>query len=136
MVTIFFGMPIRYVIDTKNELIRTTASGVLTDADLVQFKRALAADPLFHAGLREISDVRAVTDLSVTSDGVRELVKQDANQALRRNVHRLAIVTGHDLTFGTARMYQGLTSQNMPGVGVFKDYDQAVRWLGAEAAES
>jgi hypothetical protein len=123
-------MPISYRIDSERGLVITTASGVLTDDDILELKRRLAADPEFKMGMRELSDVRAVTDLQVSTEGVRRMAAMDESPSSARSSHKLAIVAGSDATFGMARMYQMFTESNQPHVAVFKDYDRARRWLG------
>ena len=123
-------MPISYRIDPERGLVVTTASGILTDDDIIELKRQLAADPDFKAGMRELSDVRAVTDLQVSTNGVRRMVAMDERPASTANRHKLAIVAGTDATFGMARMYQMFTESNQPHVAVFRDYDKARQWLG------
>lgn len=123
-------MPISYRIDPERRLVVTTASGILTDDDILELKRRLAADPEFKADMRELSDVRAVTDLQVSTDGVRRMVAMDESPSSAPDKHKLAIVAGSDATFGMARMYQMFTQSNLPHVAVFRDYDKARQWLG------
>lgn len=123
-------MPITYQIDHQYKLVRTHAVGVLTDEDLLGHKRKLAADPQFTAGMRELSDVREVTDLQITAEGVRSMVNTDASQASKLEDYRLAIVAGQEVVFGMARMYEILVEQHVPNVSVFRDYREAARWLG------
>jgi hypothetical protein len=59
-------MPITYRIDQEHDVVWTTATGVLTDADLLAHKSRLINDADFKPGLRELSDVRAVDRLEVT----------------------------------------------------------------------
>jgi hypothetical protein len=84
--------------------------------------------------MRELSDVRAVSDLRVTTQGVRKMVDHDAKQYPTLNKYRLAIVAGTGEVFGMARMYQMLTEHNLPHVAVFTDYDTAARWIAAESS--
>ena len=123
-------MPISYRIDPERNLVLTTATGILADNDVMDLKRRLVADPAFRPDMRQLSDVRGVTELRVTAGGVRGMVALDAGNASRLEGHRLAIVAGEDVVYGMARMYQSMTEQNLPGVGVFRDYDAAVAWLG------
>lgn len=123
-------MPITYRIDTARGLVLTTATGVLTDDELLEHKRALAADPAFAPGMRQLSDVRAVEQLAVTSEGVRLMVALDRDQADQLGDYRLAIVTGADVVFGTARMYQTMTDDQLNHVQIFRDMDDARAWLG------
>ena len=96
-------MPISYRIDPSRKLVLTTATGVLTDDDLIRHKQRLVADPAFQPGMRQLSDVRGVTDLQVTPLGVRLMVAADEGHAAALAGHRLAIVVSKDLAFGMAR---------------------------------
>ena len=129
------ALPISYRIDREQNVVRTTASGILTDEDVLSHKRALLNDPAFTVDLCELSDVRAVTDLRVTPAGVRAMVSLDAAQAVKLHAYRLAIVTEQEAVFGMARMYQTLTERNVSHVGVFKSYHEAATWLGINALD-
>jgi hypothetical protein len=128
-------MPITYRIDTDQGLILTAATGVLTDEELLKHKRALAADPDFSPGMRQLSDVRGVERLEVTPEGVRLMVALDRDQADQLGDWRLAIVTTADFVFGTARMYQSMTDEEQNRVQVFRDMAEARSWLGLPADE-
>ena len=125
-------MPISYTIDSTRQLVRTTATGILTDRDVLTHKKVLAADPRFRPGMRELSDVRGVTDLRVTSAGVHAMVAADAAHTVQSGAHQLAIVAGHDVVFGMARMYQTLTESTVSKVAVFRSQEDAIEWLGLD----
>ncbi|MFQ5875361.1 MAG: hypothetical protein ACE5JL_16395 [Dehalococcoidia bacterium] len=128
-------MPITYCIDSVLGLVRTTASGVLTDEELLEHKRALMRDRTFKPGMKELSDVRTVERLEVTPEGVRRLVAVDEAHASRLGDYKLAIVTDGDIVFGMARMYQSLTRENLQNVGVFREIEDAKAWLGLPSIE-
>jgi hypothetical protein len=125
-------MPISYRIDEPRGLILTTASGVLTDSDILQLKASLLADPRWKPGMRELSDVRMIDRLEVTAAGVAQMMLRDAADAAALASYRLAIVVAHDLAYGMARMYQMLTEQSVPNVRVFRDMEEAKSWLELE----
>jgi hypothetical protein len=125
-------MPISYRIDPQRNLVLTTASGALGDADILELKRALRSDPRVSANMRQLSDVRLVTDLRVTPAGVRQMVAADVDQGTPPPEYRLAIVTGQDVVFGMARMYQTLTDASRQHVGVFRSLEEAEAWLSAD----
>ena len=128
-------MPISYVIDPPRNLIRTTATGVLTDEEVLSHKGAMAADPACRPGMLELSDVRSVSQLMVTASGIQAMVAVDAEHGPALSGHRLAIVASKDVVFGMARMYQNMTGDNVSGVGVFRDIPAAAEWLGVEGIE-
>ena len=129
-------MPISYRIDQQRNLVRTAASGILTDEDVLGHKRALMADPEFRAGMRELSDVRAIDELRVTPAGVRSMVALDGASAGKLAAYRLAIVASENATFGMARMYQLMTEENVQHVGVFRNLTEAAAWLGVASVDA
>lgn len=122
-------MPISYRIDLEHYLILTTASGTLTDDDIVQHKARLVRDPDFKPGMKELSDIRGVDQLDVTPAGIMEMVNQDAKDSTTVGSHQLALVVSKEVAFGMARMYQSMTKPNIETVGVFRDIDEARVWL-------
>jgi hypothetical protein len=122
-------MPISYQIDEARGLVLTTASGVLTDGDILQLKASLVADPRWKPGMRELSDIRSIDGLAVTTEGVRQMVMRDERDATALASYRLAIVVSHQVVYGMARMYQTLTEHTVPNVRVFRDLPEAESWL-------
>lgn len=123
-------MPITYSIDNKRGVVLTTASGVLTDDELLNHKRQVTSDPNFKPGLVELSDIREITELTVTTEGIRGFVRQDAADAERLEDFKLAIVASEDVVFGMGRMYQTMTGGNFSNVRIFRHMDEAKEWLG------
>ena len=87
-------MPISYEIDSVRRLVLATATGVLTDEDVLQHKQRLAKDPDFRPGMRELSDVRAIERLidenfPLTPKGIIESLD------LRRPIYRKTSSYGH-----------------------------------------
>ena len=122
-------MPITFQIDVDQNLILTTASGTLTDEDVLGLKTQLVQHPDFRLGMGELSDIRNIDRLAVTPAGVRAMVQQDKDHQDHVASHKLALVISEDVAFGMARMYQMLTESTMENVGVFRDLDEAKAWL-------
>jgi hypothetical protein len=125
-------MPISYRIDPERNLVLTTASGILTDDDVLQHKAHLVQDPAFQPGMKELSDIRGIDRLEVTPAGVRAMVQQDERDGARVASHQLALVLSKDVAYGMARMYQTLAESKMGSVGVFRDAAEAIAWLQSE----
>jgi hypothetical protein len=122
-------MPISYRIDVERNLVLTTASGRLTDDDILQLKARLVRDPAFTPGMKELADIRNIDGLDVTPAGIQAMVQQDRNDSAHLASHKLAIVLSDDVAFGMARMYQTRTESSMGNVGVFRDIEEARTWL-------
>ena len=128
-------MPISYSIDRDLGVVFTTSTGRLTDDDILENKRKLTADPEYSSQLVELSDVRSVTELAVTPEGVARMVSKDAEDADKLDGYKLAIVVSKEVAFGLGRMYETMTQENMPGVGIFRDMNEAREWLGLPPEE-
>lgn len=121
-------MPISYTIDAARKIILTTAWGTLTDADLLEHKEKLNRDPAFTPQMRQLSDIRAIDRLEVTTTGVAAMVAHDSRHPQQRDGHRLAMVVPDDEVFGMARMYQMMGGSDRP-VRVFRNMTEAEEWL-------
>ena len=125
-------MPIEFTIDRELGVVFTTASGVLTDAELLEHKGKLMADPDFDASFVELSDVRSISELAVSPDGIRLFAARDETDAEHLRGYKLAIVVSSDVQFGMGRMYEMTTSQHFPNVRIFRDMKKAREWLSID----
>jgi hypothetical protein len=125
-------MPMTYTIDRAHNLVRTTGTGVLTDDHVMAHRKALTDDPEFSPQMRELSDIRQVTDFQVTPAGVRIMVASDVKMVATGGMHQLAIVADENVAYGMSRMYQTLGEPNIRTVGVFRSYEEATEWLGIQ----
>lgn len=123
-------MPITYEIDEPRAVVLTTATGILTDADILAHKSRLLHDPKFHAGMKELSDLRWIDRLDVTPEGIQAMLRHDAEHGTELHAHRMALVASEDVVYGMARMYQSQVERVVAGVGVFRDMNEAMAWLG------
>lgn len=122
-------MPIQYSIDEDLGVVFTTASGVLTEDELLAHKRKVMSDPKFKPGYVELSDVRFVEDLSISASALERFVVQDDLDAERLKNYRLAIVVSGALEFGMGAMYEVMSRANNRDVRIFRDVGLAKEWL-------
>ena len=90
----------------------------------------LLRDPASAEAIGQLSDLRLIERLAVTTAGVHAMVRHDEKNEQAR-ARRLAIVATEDVVFGMARMYQMLGGRENNGVGVFRGLDEALQWLKA-----
>lgn len=110
-------------------MVFTEATGVLTDGDILGHKSRLLADPAFDPSMPQISDIRGIERLDVTSAGVRAMVDHDTINAARRRGHRMALIVPQTAVFGMARMYELMGQGADDSVGVFRTAEEAYLWL-------
>jgi hypothetical protein len=123
-------MPITYEIDQGGGVIIVTATGELTDQELVDLHNRLASDPAVKPDLAALFDLRAATDAGVTPEGVRQLAELPF--LLSRDSRR-AVVVHSDLGFGMARMYGLRRDTGDQAFEVFRNLDEARRWIGLDS---
>ncbi len=120
-------MPADYTLDLERCVVLSVYTGRLTDDDVLQHQRRLSTDPQFHAGFHQIVDGRAITELAVTSAGVREIAQANLFSAQSRR----AMVAATAAQFGLARMFQLLRGRAPEQIEVFYDFDAAHAWVAA-----
>ena len=81
----------------------------------------------------ELLDLRSLERLDVTTEGIRQVAAHDADHMRSGLTHRLALVASEDAAFGMARMYQIQAEDHLLGLGVFRNPDDALIWLGVSS---
>ena len=113
-------------VDGAARVVIVTVIGVLGDAELQGLGDQLEKNPEVAPDFALLIDLRQADGKTVTSAGVRSLATRALvfSQASRR-----AVVVPSDLGFGMARMYEMLREGRGGGMRVFRDYDEARRWV-------
>ena len=119
-------MEVERMIDTAARVVTLTVSGELGDADLLSLGDQLAGAPQVEPDFSLLIDLRQAHGQSVSSPGVYRLVEQ---ALVLSPTSRRAVVVPSDLGFGMARMYEMLREGRGGGMRVFRDYDEARRWV-------
>jgi hypothetical protein len=119
-------MQVARKVDVVKRLVTLTVSGEVQDPDLVELAIGVENDPEVRPEFSLLVDLRDADGRSVTSAGVRELAKRPfaLTPASRR-----AIVVPTELGFGMARVYEALREAQGGAIRVFRDYEEAVRWV-------
>jgi hypothetical protein len=119
-------VPGSYLIDVANRLVVSRVWGVVAAETFIAHARGLAADSRFEPSFRQIADLREIARAELSAEDVRQIAEANPfGPGARR-----AVVVGADVIFGLARMYEQLADQSPDQFRVFRDYDEAVRWLG------
>ncbi len=123
-------MPISYRIDAERNLILAEGHGILSDDDIINFRKQSLEDPAFKPGMRELSDYRRAERHEHTTEGLQSFIEYEKTSLAKMGEdYRIAIVTSSDLHFGFSRMYIAGVSEMLPEVQVFRDIDEAEAWL-------
>jgi hypothetical protein len=119
-------MPESYEIDAARALVICRAWGELSNADLREHYRRLAADPAFCPDYAQLADIRDVTDFTVDS----AMIESAAHAPVFSPGTRRAFVAPRGVAFGLARMFAAHSSAGGQNLEVFSELCAAQAWLG------
>ncbi|HYW32719.1 MAG TPA: hypothetical protein VE869_14565 [Gemmatimonas sp.] len=96
----------------------------------------LLSAPDYDATADDLVDLRGVTHLGVTPEGLRGIMSMFTPIDELGIATRLAIVAPTDAVYGVSRMYELLRGDGVPEeIRVFRDLNAALQWL-AEGREA
>jgi hypothetical protein len=118
--------------DVRNNILRVTIVGRLTDAILSDCYATIARDVASHPPCRGILDFSEVTNLEVSSDTIRQVA---AAPPAFPTGHMRILVAPKALIYGMARMFQMLGEKTRPDLHVVHSIDEAYLLLQVESPE-
>ena len=122
-------MPAFYKVDKERHLVMSSASGVVTFADLLAHQEKLLADPDFSPDFSQLWDLVHVTKVELTTEELRRL----SERSIFSSASRRAILASSDLVFGLSRMFEIFRETlGEKGIRVFRNLDDALDWVLAK----
>jgi hypothetical protein len=119
-------MPLFFHVDKARKLVMTTASGVLSRADVDTHFQKLLKDPDFDARFSELGDYTHLAKIDFTADDVRDFARLNIFAPSSRR----AIVVGDDSTAVLAEMFALLRQvEGERDVRVFRTLEEGVDWI-------
>jgi hypothetical protein len=118
--------------DAKNNILRGTLEGQVTDAILLAGYAAAARYATSHPPCRGLWNFLEVTKFEVSSHAIRQLV---ARSPIIPTGYIRVIVASQDHLFGTMRMLQILSEESRPELHVVRTMDEAYRLLLVKSPE-
>jgi hypothetical protein len=119
-------MLFRCDIDTERKIVFVVIDGDLDDETLISLDDEFRSNPEIKGTYDQVLDLRKARGPAVSSEAVRELARREPffDPTARR-----AVVVETALGFGLARLYQGAREDRAGDIRVFRDMDEATRWL-------
>jgi hypothetical protein len=124
-------MGLRYTIDRTRRLVHTRGWDTVSIGDINELMSFILVDARFDPYFRSLVDFREVTLLTGDSIGFAAA----ASVQLYAPGTRRAFVASEDHVFGLMRMFATYSERVGQAVQVFRDIDEAERWLEAGDAE-
>jgi len=123
-------VPASYRIDTTRGIVFSRGWGELSDEEVAAHAQALRADPRFDPTFKQIVDFRELTDIRVTSGGVRDVARLNP---FRRDARRAFVVASGE-AFGLTRMFGFFTDSHNDQFSIFHAIEPAYEWVGLDPA--
>jgi hypothetical protein len=123
-------MPIEHRYDPALRTLFLEFSGEVSEAELVDTARKLAADPSIPPGHRELVDLSRIQNTDVTSAALRRVAHIYTESDKRPEDSRVAIVAPGDLYYGLSRMYEAFRRSSPVEIRVFRELGEARAFLG------
>lgn len=120
-------MPYSYKIE--DGIVFTEVTGEVTVEEQKEFSRTWLADP-------DLPSPLLVCREGVLDPLTAKVVKDSAKFASTLGIpdgSRLAIVVDSDVAYGLSRVYEARTAELDFDIGIFRDRDEAIKWLRQES---
>jgi hypothetical protein len=119
-------MPAFYKIAKDRRLVLSTASGVLTLADVLAHQDQILADRDFNPGYSQLLDLTHVTKIDLSADDICKL----AERHIFHPTSSRAILVTTDLGQGLARLFAILREHaGEKRIRIFRNLDEALEWV-------
>ena len=128
-------MSITYSFEPESGILRTRCAGHVTLEDTLEHFRQVAEDPALPKRYKALLDIDQLTSVPATAQLRGALSGLD--RILKDAVwDRWAIVAQSDVAFGMSRMFQVFLEDLGVPCRVFRDLDDAERWLASSDTET
>jgi hypothetical protein len=122
-------MPISYVIDQRQHLVRTIVTGAIAVQDILDHLAALQRSR--NVGSRELIDVSGVAAPYLSSSQIWQAAQAALAVVLEEQAGPRAIFVTNEAVYGMCRMFSTLVEDTFP-IRVFRDLSLAEHWLTEE----
>jgi hypothetical protein len=118
------------LIDLEREVVFSRVWGTLTDEHVMSHAASLKEDPRFDSEFSQILDLRELSDLQVTSPGIRKV----AHVVPFRPDARRAFIVGTGEAERLSRVLWAYTEAGVDQYTLFRDLPPAMEWVGLDPA--
>ena len=118
----------------EGDFLFTTIEGPTGYEDVKTYLDALMQEPRFRPGMPGLIDCRTVKSLFSISD-LRKTAADAKSRPQMQVPGRAAVLASSNLIYGLLRMYEVFNEGNPAEIRVFREPDEAMRWLKGEADE-
>jgi len=121
-------MPVEFELEARKRRIRVRWIGPITGDEMLKADAQFRGkpEPGFEPDFDQLIDLRSATGGEVSTETLQILTSRPP--AFARSSRR-ALVVRSDLGYGLSRMWEQMRSDEAGEIRVFRDMDEAERWL-------
>ena len=123
-------MSVNTKFDKINNIIINTVNGDFTVNEFIDTFTKMLSNPDFSPGMNALWDFRNASLSSLSSNDLEKMIIFMERNIPQRGIdYKLAGVVSKDVDYGISRMFDAY-AENLPlKKRVFRDYDEAIKWL-------
>jgi hypothetical protein len=122
-------------LDKNRRLVQVTAWGMVNRDELIEIFIEAVKHQDWNAGFNMLCDFNKILNFDVTSDDIYKIIEWQESVDAMIGDGKCAFIAGSDLVYGMSRMWQTLSSGRSQKVGVFRQMNDAIIWLGSTFKE-
>jgi len=124
-------MPVTYVINIEEKLIRTKCFGNVTINEVIAHFRTLERDPLCPDSLDVFLDLSETTSLPLSGQ-ISAVAVEISRVKKKVRFNACAVVATRDALFGMLRMFSVVAGPYFQAIHVFRAASEAEEWLASQ----
>ena len=118
-------MPAEYKINKFLGVVCSSAHGTLIENEAYSHQDKLRNDPAFDPSFSQLADFTKVTQVDLSTNAIHHLAERNPFGIGSKR----AFVTPKDMMYGLARMFQILTDNHLDELMIFRDIQEARKYL-------
>ncbi|WP_455375273.1 hypothetical protein [Kaarinaea lacus] len=124
-------MPITFTVNNADKYFVSSFKGAVTDDELVNSFIEFYESEQWTPGMNELTDLSEGDASQITTKGLQKLAVVTEQIFLKHEVKysKTAVYAPKDLAYGLSRMYEVMIDESPEHFCVFRDIDEAKKWL-------
>lgn len=118
-------MPLAYWVSPESHLVVVSGAGTVTELEALTLRYSLYIHPKFEPEFRELIDLRRVSDMDISEEGLQRLATLNPYQTRTRR----AVVSPNEGVYQITRRYQQSRPRSPDTLEVFQSWLAALDWL-------
>ena len=127
-------MAVTFQWDTENHLLRTVASGQLSEEQMLDYIREVWKRP-DRADFDEIADYRELDASSISPALMLKATQLSTQLNRERKIYRVAFVVAGKLGYGVGRQYEAFREATPTITRMFLTLEEAEQWIHQARAQ-